>query len=475
MSLDPSDWQRFRELSHKALDDMVDFLSSVRERPVWIKAPEDVREAFCAPLPDKPTPFEEVLGDFERLMKPYANGNLHPLFMGWVHGAGTPYGMVAEMLAAGLNSNCGGRDHIAIEVERQITRWMAEAFGFPSTASGLFVTGTSTANFLALVVAREAWGGPSGVRANGLVETGRQLVAYTSTEAHNCVAKAMELAGIGSRHLRRIETDHSRRMRLDALQTAIQADRAAGHCPFLIMGTAGSVNTGATDDLNGLADVAEREDLWFHVDGAFGALCALSDRIRPRVLGLERAKSIAFDFHKWLHVPYDAGFLIVRDGTAHKRAFASEAAYLSRAAEGLAAGEPWPCDLGLDLSRGFRALKTWVTMKVFGRERLAAAMEENCRLAERLAAKAARTGLFEVVAPVALNIVCLSANADPHGALNEKIILDLQVTGLAAPSLTFLDERPVIRCAIFNHRTTDQDIDAFVGMLEASARRLGRS
>jgi glutamate/tyrosine decarboxylase-like PLP-dependent enzyme len=471
LDLDPEDWERFRADSHRALDGMIDYLAALRERPVWREPSSEARARFQRPMPAKGRDLAAALEDFDRFVKPFANGNIHPLFMGWAQGAGTPVGMVAEMLAAGLNSNCGGRNHIALDVERQIAAWMAEAFGFPPEASGVFVTGTSIANFLSLLVAREHALGSRNVRKKGLKALGEQLVAYTSHEAHNCVRQAMELSGVGACHLRLLGSDERRAMRLDELERAITEDRAAGLHPFLVVGTAGSVDTGAIDDLDAIATIAKREDLWFHIDGAFGALAVLAPALRPLVKGLERADSIAFDFHKWLHAPYDAGFFLVRDPEVHRRAFAANAAYLTRAPRGLAAGEIWPCDLGSDLSRGFRALKTWFTIEVFGAERLGACIDKSCRLARRLEAHIDASPTFEMRAPVTLNIVCFGVEDDPDGRLNREIVMELHESGEAAPSLTLLDGMPTIRAAIFNHRTQEGDIDAFVAMLERAAQR----
>jgi aromatic-L-amino-acid decarboxylase len=477
VDLDPKDWDEFRAQSHRALDSMIDWLRDVRERPVWRPAPPEARERFRRDLPAQGRELAEVLADFDRYIKPYATGNTHPLFMGWVQGAGTPVGMVAEMLAAGLNANCGGRNHIAIDVERQIAAWMARAFGFPLEASGIFVTGASMANFLSLLVARDQAFGGKDVRLNGLCALNSlgaangQLVAYASREVHNCVRQAMELAGLGARHLRLISSDDNRAMRITELRHAIAADRAAGLKPFLVVGTAGTVDTGAIDRLDRLADVAHSEDLWFHVDGAFGALAALSPALKPLVKGLERADSVAFDFHKWLHVPYDAGFFLVRDPVAHRRAFAANAAYLSRAPRGLAAGETWPCDLGADLSRGFRALKTWFTIETFGTERLGQCIEQTCAMARRLQARIEASSDFFMRAPVTLNIVCFGVKDDPDGGLAREIVMELHERGEAAPSLTILDGVPAIRAAIINHRTHEEDIDAFMGFLAAAARR----
>jgi aromatic-L-amino-acid/L-tryptophan decarboxylase len=468
--LDPDDWQGFRSIGHDALNVMIDFIQTIRDRPVWEQAPASVIEQFQKPLPLSPEDLRAVLGDFQSYIMPYATGNLHPLFLGWVHGAGTPVGMVAEMLAAGLNANCGGRNHIAIEVERQIVRWAAEMLGFPDDSSGLFVTGTSAANLLAVLTARDFENGR--VRQEGLQQVGSQLVAYTSAEAHGCIRQAIEIAGIGSHFLRMVPVDARGAMRLDLLKEQIVADRAAGLIPFIVVGTAGSVNTGAIDDLSKIADISRAERLWFHVDGAFGALCALSAQLKPLLHGIEQADSVAFDFHKWAHVPYDAGFLLVRNPEAHRRAFSSPAPYLNRMPSGLGAGDVWPCDIGLDLSRSFRALKTWFTLRVFGTEKIGQCIEHTCNLAKYLEACIDKTPTFEICAPVALNIVCFKPSRSKSDDLTKQIVVDLQERGVAAPSTTTLNGKTVIRAAILNHRTTEQDIDEFVAALEESARRV---
>ncbi len=464
INLDPTDWDDFRKAGHAALDLMIDHLRTIREHPVWQPAPENVRNNFRKPLPRGPRELSDVLAQFDSDIRPYVTGNTHPLFMGWVHGAGTPVGMIAEMLSAGLNANCGGRNHIAHDVERQVTRWVAEALGLPAESSGLFVTGSSMANFIGLLVARTmAVGGQ--VRQAGMQATDKRLVAYASIEAHQCIAQAMELAGLGSDNLRLIETDAAGAMRADLLAAAVDADRAAGRSPFLVVGSAGTVNTGSIDPLDVIAGFARERGLWFHVDGAIGAGAMLSSRLGPLMKGLERADSVALDFHKWMHVPYDAGFVIVRDPAVHLQTFASDAAYLSRTKAGLAAGDIWPCDLGPDLSRGFRALKTWFTFETFGADRIGACMEQNCAAARHLASRLHADGLFELRAPVALNIVCFSAKGDRADALNRWIVEDLHVSGEAAPSLTTIDGRTTIRAAIVNHRTTLVEIDAFVSAL----------
>jgi aromatic-L-amino-acid decarboxylase len=458
-TLDPENWDELRRQAHGMLDDMLDSIAGVRDRPLWQPIPGEVRAGFSKPLPHSPTDLGHVYREFTDFIAPYSTGNVHPGFMGWVHGGGTAIGMLAEMLAAGLNANLGGRDHMPIEVERQIVKWVAEMFGFPATASGLFVTGTSMANLMALLVARTAALGPS-VRKRGVGSA--QLTAYTSTAAHGCLAQAADLTGLGRDAMRSIETDRFHRINVSALRARIASDRAAGLQPFLVVGSAGTVDIGAIDDLEALAALCREEKLWFHVDGAYGALGMLAPDIAPRLAGLSQADSIAFDFHKWGQVPYDAGFLIVRDGVQHRETFAAPAAYLRRETRGLAAGSLWPCDFGPDLSRGFRALKTWFTLKTYGTDKLGAMIGRTCALARYLEDKVLAEPLLELAAPVQLNIVCFRYRGLDTDAAVADLVADLHEGGIVAPSTTTIDGRLTIRAAIVNHRTDRCDIDNLV-------------
>jgi glutamate/tyrosine decarboxylase-like PLP-dependent enzyme len=460
-NLDPVDWPSFRAQGHRMLDDILDYIEGIEERPVWQPIPEAARARFREPLPRAGSSLPEAHGRFMADVLPFSTGNTHPGFMGWVHGGGTPVGMLAEMLAAGLNANLGGRDHMPIEVERQILIWMRELFGFPETASGLFVTGTSMANLMAVLIARTTVLGFE-VRRQGLAAGGKRLSAYTSAAAHGCVRQAVDLAGLGSEALRRIAIDERQRMDLAALAAAIAEDRAQGVTPFLIVGTAGTVDVGAVDDLAAIAELARREGIWLHIDAAYGALALMAPDLAPLFRGIEQADSIAFDFHKWGQVPYDAGYLLVRDGERHRASFAAPAAYLRRETRGLAAGSPWPCDFGPDLSRGFRALKTWFTLKVHGTEALGAAMSRSCALARSLEQKIAARSELELLAPAQLNIVCFRYRAAEPDRVNAEIVADLQDSGIAAPSTTTIDGKLAIRAALVNHRTQERHIDALI-------------
>lgn len=452
------------------LDDILDYIEHLRQRPVWQPIPDKVRSAMDEPLPQQPADLATVHQTFMRDVLPYAVVNSHPGFMGWVQGGGTPVGMLAEMLAAGLNANLGGRDQMPVEVERQVLKWVRELFGFPDSASGLFVTGSSLANLIGVLVARTAALGVE-VRTRGLAASGKRLTAYTSAGAHGCIAQAVDLAGLGIDALRVIPLNAQHEMDIEALQRMIAADRSAGFSPFFIAGTAGTVDVGAVDDLSAIADVAAREKLWFHVDGAYGALAMLAPEIAPRLAGIERADSIAFDFHKWAQVQYDAGFILVRDGTLHHDTFASPANYLRREARGIAAGSPWPCDFGPDLSRGFRALKTWFTIKVYGAERLGQVIAGTCALAQYMKQRIDAMPMLELLAPVSLNIVCFRYRCADADRVNADIVVALQESGIAAPSTTLVNGQLAIRAAFVNHRTTQNDIEAALSAVAAFGQK----
>jgi aromatic-L-amino-acid/L-tryptophan decarboxylase len=261
-------------------------------------------------------------------------------------------------------------------------------------------------------------------------------------------------------------------MNISALREQIARDREQGLKPFLLVGSAGTVDIGAIDDLQVLSLLCRQERLWFHVDGAYGALAILSPALAPRLAGISNADSIAFDFHKWGQVPYDAGFLLVRDGDRHRDTFAAPQAYLRREARGLAAGTRWPCDFGPDLSRGFRALKTWFTLKTYGADKIGSVIERSCVLARYLEDRVRADPRLELLAPVQLNIVCFRYRAEDADKVNGDIVIDIQESGIAAPSTTVLDGQLAIRAAIVNHRTDACDIDALISaVLDFGARR----
>jgi glutamate/tyrosine decarboxylase-like PLP-dependent enzyme len=473
-SLDPEDWDEVRATFHLAVDRCIDAMRTVRDRPVWQPTPDGVKARLCDPVPRLGEPFGEVLEEFDKSIRPYATGNTHPRFFGWVHGSGSVAGALGEMLAAFMNSNAGGRDHAATYVERQVIDWCREIFGFPASASGILTTGTSMGTLIAFTVARNALA-PIDVRKNGVGALAGRMVGYTSAEGHCCLAKSFEMLGLGHDALRKVPVNSRFQMDTAQLRRMVAADLASGLRPFLVCATAGTVNTGAIDDIAAIADVCEAHGLWLHVDGAFGALAILTPEYRERMAAISRADSIAFDFHKWLHVPYDAGCVLVRDEEAHRASFSARREYLAGRQQGLAGGDPWFCEYGPELSRGFRALKVWFTIKAYGIDRLAQGIAGNCEQARFLGDLVRAASHLELLAAVPLNIVCFRyappGLSEPElDALNAAIVADLQLQGIAAPSTTRVNGRLAIRVALTNHRTTDADLE----LLAAEVCRLGR-
>ena len=379
-TLDPEDWESMRSLAHRMVDDMLDYMRTVRERPPWQHAPNEVKAHFEEPLPLDPQAPEEIYQEFLEYVLPYPIGNLHPRFWGWVFGTGTVLGALADLLAASMNTNSGDMSyHSAIYVEYQVLDWCKKMLGYPASASGLLTSGCSAANLIGLTVARNARAGYD-LRHQGLHVAARQMTLYASQEIHSSVQKAVELLGLGSQALRRLPVDEQFRMDIQALEAAIAQDRADGHLPFCVVGAAGTTNTGAFDDLEALADLCQREDLWLHVDGAFGAWAALAPSVKHLVAGMERADSLAFDLHKWMYMPYEIGCVLVRHEREHREAFSLTPAYLAHGEgeRGLTGRDlPYLTDYDFQLSRQFRALKAWMSLKEHGADKYARLIQQN--------------------------------------------------------------------------------------------------
>ena len=475
-TLDPADWEALRALAHRAIDDGFDFLQTVRERPVWQPVPEAVVARLQGPAPRSPLGAQAAYNDFQELVLPYPGGNLHPRFWAWFMGNGTPFAAVADFLAAIVNPNLGGGNHAANHVEAQVVGWCKEIVGIPAAASGLLVSGGSMANFVGLTVARNALGDLD-VRRLGIAGSSQRLLTYASVEVHSCVQKSIEALGLGAESLRKVPVNAGYEIDTVALERMIEADRAAGARPFCVIGNAATINTGAVDDLDAIASVSARQGLWFHVDGAIGALLALAPQHRHLVRGMERADSVTLDLHKWLHIPFEAACVLVRDRKAHRDAFALTPEYLERAARGLASGNLWFSEYGLQLSRGFKALKVWMSIKEHGLDKFGRLIDQNIAQAHELEALLRVESGFELMAPVATNTVCFRYNpgglADAElNAFNEELLIRLHESGVAAPSYTTLQGRYCLRAAIVNHRTVSDDLAVMVRELTRIAGRM---
>ena len=463
--LDPRDdhgWERLASMGRMMVDDMIAHLRGISDGPAWSPMSADTRNALAAPLETMAPGVDAAYADFRQLILPHSSGNTHPSFMGWAQGGGTIEGMLAEMLAGGLNANVGGRDHAAIDVERQVVAWTAKLLGMPLETSGILLTGTSMANLCAILVARTALFGAAS-RNDGLA--GRTAVAYTSEAAHGCVGRAMDFAGFGRAALRLIPCTPDGRMDPAALAAAMDQDAAAGLPALAVVGTSGTVGTGACDDLAAIGTIARAHKTWFHVDAAIGGVAAAWPGTAGLLAGIGQADSIATDLHKWGQAPYDCGCLLVRNPDLHRATFSHDGGYLARGKRGIAIGETWPCDLGPDLSRRFRALGAWFTIRTHGVAGMARTIETGTTLARRMEARAHAEPELEVMAPAGLCIACFRYAAAPPAdldALNMAIVEDLQQSGEAVPSLVRIGGRVAIRTAIMNHRTTAAHVDAVI-------------
>jgi aromatic-L-amino-acid/L-tryptophan decarboxylase len=464
-TLDPGDWNEALALSRHIVDDAVAHLRDVRNRPVWREMPAEMRDLFRAPLPRAPMPLTEVYQEVTTTVMRYPMGNIHPRFWSWYMGAGNFAGALGEFLAAIQGSNLGGGNHAAALMDQQVVDWCKEMVGFPWSASGTLVSGGSMANMIGLIVARNAKA-KIDIREHGVAALPKLLRFYGSDQLHSCHRKAMEAMGLGNLALRRVPSDSDMRIRLDALEAAIGEDRAAGFEPACVIANAGTVNTGAIDDLGSLRSLATRENLWLHVDGCIGALLAIAPNNAFRVAGLEKADSVALDPHKWLHAPFEAGCALVRDASAHRSAFAVTPEYLETAPRGLASGE-WLHEYGLQTSRGFKALKIWMSLKEHGVEKFGKLIDQNIAQGRYLSDLVDAEPVLELVAPTNINIVCFRYRSERTDhislkAINTEIMIRLQEEGIAAVSDTTVHSEHCLRVAINNHRTRREDLKMLV-------------
>ena len=479
-TLDPQDWEEMRKLAHTMIDDSFNWLQTLRDRPVWQPMPADVAEKFDAAAPSEPGDPKAVYEDFKNDILKYAMGNPHPRFWAWYMGNGTVMGAMADFLAAIMNPNVGGGNHSANRVEAQVISWLHDMIGFPSDSSGLLTSGGSMANFTALTVARNTIPGLD-VRNEGVASAPGQLVIYASKEVHSCMQKAVETMGLGSEGLQLIDTNHDYTMDMNALSAQIRADREEGKVPFCVVANSGTINTGAIDDLNAIADLCQEEKLWFHVDGAIGAVAVLAGSVRDELSGIERADSVALDLHKWMHIPFEAGAVIVRNQAAHRDAFCLTPEYLQHDEEGggLASGKIWFSEYGLQLTRHFRALKVWMSIKEHGLERFGRMIDRNVEQAHYLGELVDKEEELELTAPIGLDIVCFRFNpggmvTEALNDLNKAILVELQEQGIAAPSYTTLNGIYCLRAAISNHRSRLEDFDLMVEHVLEIGRALSR-
>lgn len=472
-TLDPEDWAQTQKLAHALVDSAVDYTKNVRDRPVWRYMPSDIRDRFLADVPKTATPLAEILRDVEDTVMAYPMGNTHPRFWAWYMGTSNFTGAMADFIAAVQGSNLGGGNHAAALMDQQVVQWLRQMVGMPEGASGTLVSGGSVANLIGLTIARNTKAGID-IREEGLMALPAALRFYGSDQMHSCHQQAMETLGLGNKALSRIPTGGDLAMDLEALKLAVADDRAKGIVPACVIATAGTVNTGAIDNLAAIADFCHEQDIWFHVDGCIGALVAIAPENRWRVAGIDRADSIALDPHKWLHAPFEVGCALIRSRTAHLSTFSLTPEYLKTANRGLAAAQ-WLHDFGIQTSRGFRALKVWMSLREHGVEKFGRLIDQDIAKGTHLSRLVEEAENLHLMFPTSINIVCF--RYDPGGldeaelkALNIEIMLRLQENGIAVLSDTTVHGQHCLRAAINNHRTRNEDLEILVREVQNLAK-----
>ncbi len=463
----------FERLGRRVVALIADHLDALRDRPVRPEPSAEVLDEVLAQgLPEAGAAPEEILGYIESRVLPYPTGNGHPRFFAWVVSPPSPVAVLSDAIACGMNLMGGGAAPLPTRFGHCTARWLMEAVGFPTEDSiGLLVSGGSMANLTGIAVARHWAAKEDGwdLRAEGLQGDRPALRVYASEEAHSCIQKSVELLGLGSANLRLIPVDRDCRIQPAALRTAIAEDRREGHRPFCVVGNAGTVNTGAVDPLDALADICAEERLWFHIDGAYGALGVCDPSAAPRFVGMARAQSLALDPHKWLSVPLDCGCILVRDRNLQRDTFSVVPPYLAGARHNDPEELPLPFEHSFELSRGFKALKVWATLMHLGRAGLRNKIARNNALAKRLAAAVAAAPDLELLAPVSLSIVCFRFappgwTGDGAGldALNKDINETINASGEFFFTPTTLGGRYALRVCIIHYATTEADVDLLV-------------
>ena len=466
-----------RRVSSEVGEWIAQYLTALPSKPVFSPVPPGLASSMLnSPMPANGESAEEILRLFATEVGPYPFGNGHPRFYGWVNSPPSPIAVFAQALAAAMNPSVAGGNHAAVWIERQVLEWFKSIIGFPMGGMGLLVSGSSAAAITALTAARHHAATSRGwdVRTTGMQLPARLLV-YMTPEAHGCHQKAVELLGIGNAQIRTVPTDDALRMRPAALDAMLAEDVAMGALPVAVVASAGTVNTGAIDPLDEVADVCVRHNVWLHVDGAYGAPAVLTSEYRAELAPIARADSVAIDAHKWMYVPVDAGVVLVRDARVMRDAFSLVPAYLrvDDDAKGVQ-GPPWFSEYGAEQTRPFRALKVWMAMRYHGVSGYRRMIEHDIALARKLEDMVQQSSDFELFEPTSLSIVCFRAaptalrgNAKALDALNARLVSALQLGGIAFLSSTVLRGESWLRACIVNPLATAADIDALFAALRS--------
>ena len=454
--------EEFRRLGYHAVDLITQRLQNIRENPVRQPVPPELREAWMhQDFPENGVyDLEALLNTVAEKIMDYPMGNSSPRFFGWVNSPPAPLGILAELFAAAHGASVAGGDQSATYVEHGVLNWFKRILGFPQEAGGILTSGGSAANLIGLAVMRYVKS-EGAIRQQGFNAESAPMVIYAADQGHSSIQKAVELLGFGNDYFRKIPTNHDYQMDIDMLRQQIAADKAAGLRPVCIAGSAGTVNTGTIDPLEKIADICDSENLWMHIDGAYGAVGILAE---PHLYaGLERVDSLAVDPHKWLYMPIECGCALVRDSKAMRDTFSLVPEYLRDDTM-----LPWFAEFGIQQTRGFRALKLWMVLHQIGENGYRELIRRDIALAKQLRAKIEARDDFELIAAGALSIVCFRyapPGVDDLDALNKSLLEDVQASGRAFLTSTVLDGRYVLRACLVNFRTIESDLDSLLDVI----------
>lgn len=465
--------EQFRQLGYQAVDLIAANLERLqtRQEPARRPVPADLREQLLTqPLPQTGSEPAELLEFVGQHILPYPLGHINPRFFAWVNSPAAPISVLGELLAAGMNSSTAGGDQASTYLEHAVLNWLKEIVGFPQDSGGLLVSGGSMATLVGLAVMRHVKAQTGDMRGQGLHHENAPMVVYTSTEGHSCITKAVELLGIGHNYLRKIPVDADFRMDVGQLERQIQADRQAGLHPVCVAASAGTVNTGAIDPLDRIAEVCRQENLWFHIDGAYGGVGILAEQASHWFKGLEQADSLGIDSHKWMYIPVECGCALVRNKQAMRDTFSVVPPYLRDDRQ-----LPWFSEFGPQQTRGFRALKLWLALKQIGLAGYRHLITRDVSLAEMLRTKIQARPDFELVATGPLSITCFRyapAGSPDLNALNRAILEIVQREGQVYLTSTELNGQFVLRACIVNFRTVEADLDFLLDCLAQAGRQV---
>jgi len=467
-SLDPSDWVSLEKLGNKMIKDMMSYFQNIEGGPTWNEAPGEVKAFFKKSVPSKGVGQKQAYQEFKTKILPYSFGNGHPRFWGYVTGTGFPYAMLSDMLASGMNSISGNFNQSANFLEVQTINWFKKIMNYPQGSSGIFASGGSMSNFIGLNVARNKKAMALGIdiRKQGVSAIPENLTYYCSKETHSSVDRAIDMLGIGTDYLRKIDTNKNYQIDVEKLETTIKNDLEKGFNPCCVIGNAGTTGTGAIDDLITLSSICKKYNLWLHVDGAFGSWASISKKYGHLVKGLDCSDSLAFDLHKWMYLPFETACVLIKDKEAHFKTYNIRPDYIATSDKGFTSGE-WLSDYGPQLCRRFNALKVWMSIYAIGLDKFAAMIEKDINHAKYVEKLVTSSDELELLTPVSLNVVCFRYRKEKHGdkklnEINKTIVSTIQDNGIAMPSSKILDGKYGIRIAITNHRSQRSDFDKFI-------------